>query len=69
MKPFFSRNIDNRGRLVRGFGALVLLVGAGFGFQVSGWLGLGLLAAGVFVGFEALRGWCLMRACGFKTRL
>ena len=43
MKPFFSRNIDNPGRLVRGLGALVLLVGAGFGFTVSVWLGLGLL--------------------------
>ena len=69
MKPFFSRNIDNPGRLVRGLGALVLLVGAGFGFTVSVWLGLGLLAAGVFVGFEALRGWCVMRACGIKTKL
>ena len=68
MKPFFSRNIDNRGRLVRGIGALALLVGAGFGFTVSVWLGLGLLAAAVFVGFEALRGWCVMRACGIKTR-
>ena len=69
MKPFFSRNIDNPGWLVRGLGALLLLVGAGFGFTVSVWLGLGLLAAGVFVGFEALRGWCVMRACGIKTRL
>ena len=69
MKPLFSRNIDNPGRLVRGLGALGLLVGAGFGFTISVWLGLGLLAAGVFVGFEALRGWCVMRACGIKTRL
>ncbi len=69
MKPLFSRNIDNRGRFVRGIGALVLLVGAGFGLTVSVWLGLGLLAAGLFVGFEALRGWCVMRACGIKTRL
>jgi len=69
MKPLFSRNIDNPGRLVRGLGALVLLVGAGFGFTVSVWLGLGLLAAGVFVAFEALRGWCVMRACGIKTKL
>ena len=69
MKPFFSRNIDNPGRLVRGLGALVLLVGAGFGFTGSLWLGLGLLATGVFVGFEALRGWCVMRACGIKTKL
>jgi hypothetical protein len=69
MKPIFSRNIDNKGRLVRGFGALTLFVGAGFGFTWSGWLGVGLLALGVFVAFEALRGWCFLRACGIKTKL
>ena len=69
MKPSFSRNIDNRGRLVRGIGALALLVGAGFGFTVSVWLGIALLASGVFVAFEALRGWCALRACGIKTKL
>ncbi len=69
MKPFFSRNIDNKGRLVRGLGALVLLVGAGFGFTVSLWLGIALMASGVFVAFEALRGWCALRACGIKTKL
>lgn len=68
MKPFFSPNIDNKGRLLRGLVALALLVGAGFGFTASVWLGFGLLAAGLFVAFEALRGWCVMRACGIKTR-
>lgn len=69
MKPIFSRNIDNKGRSMRGFGALMLLVGAGFGFTMSVWLGLVLLAAGVFVAFEALRGWCALRACGIRTKL
>lgn len=69
MKSFFSPNIDNRGRLVRGLGALGLLTGAIFGFQVSLWLGLVLLASGGFVLFEALRGWCALRACGIKTKL
>ena len=69
MKPIFSRNIDNQGRLVRGLGALVLLVGAGFGFTVSPWLGFVLLASGVFVAFEALRGWCALRACGLRKKL
>ena len=68
MKPIFSRNIDNKGRLARGFGALALLVGAGFGSTLSVWLGLVLLAAGVFVAFEALRGWCALRACGIRTK-
>ena len=69
MKPLFSRNIDNKGRLMRGLMALGLFVGAGFGFTVSVWLGAVLLASGVFVAFEALRGWCALRACGIKTKL
>jgi len=69
MKPLFSRNIDNKGRFNRGFGALALLIGAGFGFSVSVWFGIALMASGVFVAFEALRGWCALRACGIKTRL
>ena len=69
MKTFMTRNIDNRGRLVRGIGALALLVGAGLGFTVSWWLGGLLLASAVFVAFEVLRGWCALRACGIKTKL
>jgi hypothetical protein len=69
MKPIFPRNIDDKGRLIRGLGSLVLLVGAGFGFGVSVWLGVALTASGVFVAFEAVRGWCALRACGIKTRL
>ena len=69
MKSLFSRNISNTGRLVRALGALALLLGAGFGFFVSVWLGAVLAVSGVFVLFEALRGWCVLRACGFRTRL
>ena len=68
MKPFFSRNIDHKGRLIRGLGALALLMGAGFGFAISLWLGIALLASGLFVAFEAMRGWCFLRACGIKTK-
>ena len=49
--------------------AFAWLVGAGFGFTVSVWLGIALLTSGVFVAFEALRGWCALRACGIKTKL
>ena len=69
MKPLFARNIGNTGRLMRGLGALALLIGAGFGFFVSVWMGVGLAVGGLFVLFEALRGWCVMRARGIKTRL
>lgn len=69
MKPLFARNLSNTGRLVCGLGAVGLLIGAGFGFFVSIWLGVALAVSGVFVLFEALRGWCVLRACGIKTRL
>jgi hypothetical protein len=69
MKPLFPRNISNTGRFVRAFGALVLLIASGFGFFASVWLGAGLTVSGVFVLFEALRGWCALRTCGLKTRL
>ena len=69
MKSFRSPNIETKGRVIRGVGALALLLGAGFGFTLSVWLGLALLASGLFVGFEALRGWCFLRACGIKTKL
>ncbi len=68
MKRFFARNIDGKGRLVRGLMGVVLLVGAAFSWTVSLWLTLLLAAAGVFGLFEALRGWCAARACGIKTR-
>jgi hypothetical protein len=69
MKPLFSRNISNKGRLARGLAAAGLLAGAWFAFDVSTWLGVLLLLSGGFVLFEALRGWCALRACGLKTRL
>lgn len=69
MKPLFTRNIDNRGRLMRGVMAVALFIGAGFAFQTSKILGVTLLVSGGFVLFEALRGWCALRACGIKTKL
>ena len=69
MKNLFSPNIDTKGRLVRGGAGLVLLAGAAFGFTVSVWLGAVLLGSAALVLFESLRGWCMLRACGIKTKL
>ena len=69
MKQFFAPDIDGKGRWVRGLMALALLVGAGFSFGHSAWLGIFLAAAGLFGLFEAARGWCFARACGLKTKL
>ena len=35
----------------------------------SGWACFFLVAFGVFALYEAARGWCLLRACGIKTKL
>ena len=69
MKRLFQRNISNKGRLVRGLSAVALLSAAWFVLKISVWLTVLLAAAGGFVLFEALRGWCALRACGIKTRL
>lgn len=69
MKKFFQPNIGPAGRWVRGIGAVGMFVAAGFVFRVSAWGGILLLAFGVFMLFEALRGWCGVRACGIKTKL
>lgn len=72
MASLFSSNIDSKGRRVRGLTAGLLLLASTL---VCGsepwrlWTCLGLLAAGAFVMFEAVRGWCIMRACGIKTRI
>ncbi len=69
MKRWFAQNIDSKGRILRGVTALILLVGAWFALGVSIWLCMFLAVAGVFAVFEAVRGWCALRACGIKTRL
>jgi hypothetical protein len=69
MKSFFAKNIDRRGRIARGvLGGLFVTGGViACGFNV--WLGLVLITSGGFVLFEAVRGWCVMRACGIQTKL
>lgn len=69
MKSFFSPNINTSGRALRGVIALALFVAGGLTFSLSLWLGVALLASGIFVAFEAMRGWCFLRACGIKTKL
>ena len=69
MKPRFIPNLDGKGRLVSGLGALGLFAGAWLAWEMAIWLGVLLSVSGVFVLFEALRGWCALRACGIKTRL
>lgn len=69
MSKLFARNIEKNGRILRGIIAVLLLLGGLYALTQLWWLGLILLVSGGFVLFEALKGWCVMRACGVKTRL
>jgi hypothetical protein len=66
---FFAPNIGRAGRVLRAAFGLACIVA---GILLSGhslWLGMVLVAGGIFGLFEAARGWCLARACGIKTKL
>ena len=69
MGKFFARNIDRRGRIVRAVYGVACIVAGLICLRYSWWLCAGLVVAGGFGIYEALRGWCLMRACGIKTKL
>jgi hypothetical protein len=69
-------NIDGRGRFARIVtGVLTAAVGAGLVLAARMdavpawglWAGLGCLAGGGFAIFEGVKGWCVVRALGFKT--
>jgi hypothetical protein len=70
MGSFFSKNLNSSGRLARGvMGAIVLIAGIIVAGDILWWLGLIFVIAGLFAIFEAVRGWCLLRACCIRTKL
>jgi len=69
MSGFFRRNLNFYGRLVRGvLGVNCLIIGIVLA-DVTLWACLPLVLAGLFAIAEALSGWCLLRACGLRTKL
>jgi hypothetical protein len=67
MSKFFRPNLDRHGRMARGvIGALCLIAGI-IVCDYSLW-GLGLVVPGLFAIFEATAKWCLVRACGIRTK-
>jgi hypothetical protein len=69
VKQFFHPNLNHHGRMARGvIGALCLIAGIIVAGDFTLW-GLILVVAGLFALFESIRGWCLLRACGFRTRI
>jgi hypothetical protein len=69
MKKFFLPNLETRGRLVRGVGGIAFVVGGVALGGVNLLVAIILIVSGGFMLFEAVRGWCVMRACGIKTKL
>ena len=69
VRRFFQPNISHRGRMARGvIGALCLIAGIIVAGDYTLW-GLVLVGAGLFAMVEAAARWCLVRACGIKTRI
>ncbi len=68
MKKLFQPNISKTGRLIRAVLGLMLLGAAVVLHRVHGLASVGFVVSGAFCLFEALRGWCVARACGVKTR-
>jgi len=64
---FFSANIGSIGRRVRGAGGGLIWVGAATLASEHPLLAAVMAAGGGFMIFEALRGWCVLRACKIKT--
>ena len=68
MRRFFARNLGFQGRLARGVvGTLVLIAGIAAA-DSSPWICLALVAPGLFALVEAVAGWCVVRACGIRTK-
>ncbi len=62
-----KQNIDKTGRMARGGLSVIFLLAAGTLAPYSAPLAFIFLLVGLFTLFEALRGWCAVRACGIKT--
>jgi hypothetical protein len=68
MAKFFQPNLDRKGRIARIVFPLACIVAGLVCLRFAWWVCALLVALGLFAFFEAGRGWCLMRACGIKTR-
>jgi hypothetical protein len=68
MKKFFAPNIGPAGRVARALWGVGLII-VGLIFDSNRAVSVALFLFGGFALFEALRGWCIMRACGIRTKL
>jgi hypothetical protein len=69
MPGFFKRNISFQGRMARGITGSILLIAGIIAADSTLWAAIPLVVIGLFCIFEAVRGWCFLRACGIKTKV
>ena len=67
MNRFFRPNLDRPGRMARGVVGGICLIAGIIVCDVSLW-GLVLVVPGLFAILEAVSNWCIMRACGIRTK-
>ena len=68
MRRFFAPNIGRLGRGLRAAYGLILLVAGIWFLKSHPTASIVLFCFAAFAFYEALRGWCLLRACGVKTK-
>lgn len=64
----FRRNLETKGRQIRAAASLVLAACGGLMSSSHPAAGIILFISAAFLLFEALRGWCALRACGVRTK-
>ena len=67
-KNFFAPNITRAGRIARLIYGLIMLAAGVVCVAKIWWLGVLFLILAGFAFFEAARSWCVLRACGIKTK-
>ncbi|HMJ88783.1 MAG TPA: YgaP-like transmembrane domain [Candidatus Acidoferrum sp.] len=65
---FFTPNITRAGRLARLIYGLIMLAAGFMAFDKLRWLAVLFFIFAALAFFEAARGWCVVRACGIKTK-
>ncbi len=68
IERYLRSNLSATGRWLRGLASLPLFIGGALYLRAHFILSVILFLSGAFVLFEALRGWCALRACGIRTR-
>jgi hypothetical protein len=69
MQRFFAPNLQVEGRVARGIMAFIFGVGAVITLRLSRRLSLLLFLSALFTVYEVARGWCVVRACGIRTKV